>query len=1024
MKSAKKILLLFLIVSTIIYSQQSSKKVAFFIADNFPAIDVPVIVNSELEKLAANYNSQILTSIESLNNNLNTTNFSLLVLPYGSAFPLDAWQTILNFLNSGGSIVNIGGSPFYQPVLWQDSVWTLGIPQQTFARKLMIGPAEIIELQSEQFYSPIKTIAMNNFSFDENELKNPTAVYELTYRFTTQKDFSVEDGSSGPRDAIIRPLAHMINKSNYPFAAPIIEIDRLQGSNASGRWIFSTSNAQHSVTLIKKLIDRALQGALELTANPIFASIHNNEIPLIRINLFQPSNTSNKPVKISVTLRNEKNKVLLTKKYELTGTNDFKTATIALDGYSNYSTGYYSVDIEAENINQQNNKTATGFWVRDKNHLFNSPQITVSKDWLCKDGKVFPVIGTTYMASDVHRKFLFEPNPHVWMKDFEMMKRSGINFIRTGLWNSWSRIMLDRGAVDESFLRALDAYVMTAVKNEIVVCFNFFAFTPPLNGGTNPYLDPRALDWQKTLITLITTRYKDIGWVHYDLINEPSYSPPNDIWKNSPVGDSYEKVEWQKWINKKYNLPATGLQNKWRDAVGDIYSPPSESELSYRIYKEDRRPRKAIDFNLFTQDVVTNWADTLTRTIKSVSNTLVTLGQDEGGTSTRPSQQFHYTAVDYTSIHTWWLNDDLLWDGLITKVPEKPNLVSETGLMRLEDIDGEPWRSPASAKNLLDRKFSLGFASRGAGIVQWAWNINPYMPIDNESAIGFFRPDGTAKLEIETLGKYSKFFDAAKNFIEDYEPAEVVVVIPHTKIFAGRKNGDLSTKRLVRTLTDHLGITPSLISEYTLTTGRLANAKLVIIPSAEFINDEAAKVLYIVSLNGTKILFTGPLEGNSYGEISESISRLGLMNKSAPVSLYEKYIKQNDQAKVETIATFENQQSEFIKKCVADNLYSNNNIYHEPLPLELAKEKEPLIDLLKYMLGKSSIEYYYDETPLSTNILPMKNHSLVVLVNESSVDLTKILKLENIPLNAKVSAGQSKLLIIDRKSGSVISETD
>lgn len=1022
MKYVKIIFLFFLIFSTIISSQQSSKKVAFFIADNFPTADIPPIGNSELEKLASNYNSQVLNGVQSLNSNLNTKNFSLLVLPYGSAFPLDAWQVILNFLNDGGSIVNIGGSPFYQPVLQQDSVWTSGLPQQTFARKLMIGPAEKIELQSEEFYTPVKTVVMNNFLFNENELTNPTAVYELTYRFTIQKDFATEDGSSGPRDAIVRPLVHMINKSNYPFAAPIIEIDRLQGSSAGGRWIFSTSNAKHSISLIKKLIDRALQGAFEFTANPIFASIYNNEIPLIRINLFQPSNSSNKPVNINVTLRNDKNKVLLTKKYELTGTNDFKTATISLDGY--YSAGFYSVDIEAENINQQNNKIVTGFWVRDKNYLFNTPQITVSKDWLRKDGKVFPVIGTTYMASDVHRKFLFEPNPYIWMKDFERMKRSGINFIRTGLWNSWSRIMLDRGAVDESFLRALDAYVMTAVKNEIVVCFNFFAFTPPLNGGTNPYLDPRALDWQKTLITLITTRYKDNGWVHYDLINEPSYSPPNDIWKNSPVGDSYEKAEWQKWINKKYNITATGLQNKRRDATGDIHSPPSESELSYRIYKEDRRPRKAIDFNLFTQDVVTNWADTLTRTIKSVSNTLVTLGQDEGGTSTRPSQQFHYTAIDYTSIHTWWLNDDLLWDGLITKVPEKPNLVSETGLMRLEDIDGEPWRTPTIAKNLLDRKFALGFASRGAGIVQWAWNINPYMPIDNESAIGFFRPDGTAKLEIETLGKYSKFFDDAKNFIEDYEPAEVIVVIPHTKIFAGRKNGDLSTKRLVRTITDHFGVTPPLISEYKLTTVRLANAKLVIIPSAEFINDEAARVLNNASLNGTKILFTGSLEGNSYGEISESISRLGLINKSTPVSLYEKYIKQNNQTNAETIATFDNQQSEFIKKCAAENLYSNNNIFHEPLPLELAKEKEPLIDLLKYILTKSSIEYYYDETPLSTNILFMKNNFLVVLVNESSVDLTKNLNLGNISISTKVKAGQSKLLMINRQSGKIISETD
>lgn len=1020
----RKLIGLFLIFTSVILSQPSANKVAFFIAKDFPTADMPALSEAELLGLTNNYNTQVLGDVQSLNNNLDTNNFSLLVLPYGSAFPLDAWQTILNFLNNGGSIVNIGGSPFYQPVIFKDSVWIKGIPQQTFARKLLIGPAEKIELNSGKFYNTSKVLPLNYFEINKNEIPDPSIVYELTYRFTTQKDFPAEDGSSGPRDAIIRPLIHLINNDGYPFAAPIVEIDRLQGNSAGGRWIFYSNNAKPTIALIKRLIDRALQGAIEFTANPVFASIKKGETPLIRVNLFIPNNNSSTPVKINLRVMDEKNKTIYNNKYELIGTVDFKTSTISLDGINNLQEGFYSVEIEAEKIDHQPNKITTGLWVWDNKTIKSGPKITVSKDWLRKGGKVFPVIGTTYMASDVHRKFLFEPNPYIWMKDFEMMKKSGINFIRTGLWNSWSRSMLDRGAIDESFLRALDAYVMTAAKNEIVVCFNFFAFTPPLNGGTNPYLDPRSLDWQKSFITLITTRYKDINWVHYDLINEPSYSPPNDIWKNSPIGDQHEKNEWQNWINKKYPVANSELMNKWRDAIGDIYQPPTESELSYRIYKEDRRPRKAIDFNLFTQDVVTNWADTLNKTIKSVTDALVTLGQDEGGTSNRPAQQFHYTAVDYTSIHTWWLNDDLLWDGLITKVPEKPNLISETGLMRLEDIDGEPWRSPNAAKNLLDRKFALGFASRGAGIVQWAWNINPYMPIDNESAIGFLRPDGTAKIEIENINKYSKFFNTAQQFIEDYEPSEVVIVIPHSKIFAGRKNGDLSTKRFVRTITDHFGITPSLISEYKLTAERLSNAKLVIIPSAEFINDVAAKVLYDISSKGTTVLFTGSLEGNSFGELSEEILKLGLTNKSVPVALFEKYISQGDQSWKEVNVTFDNQQSEFIKKSVAEKLYSTKNILHEPLPLELAREKEPLIDLLKFVFYKSGVNYQLDESPVSTNILNMKKHSLIILVNESASDITKKVKLGNFTLDVVVKSGESKLLLVDKQTGTIISQTE
>ena len=93
------------------------------------------------------------------------------------------------------------------------------------------------------------------------------------------------------------------------------------------------------------------------------------------------------------------------------------------------------------------------------------------------------------------------------------------------------------------------------------------------------------------------------------------------------------------------------------------------------------------------QWVVAGWARTLRDTSKAAGgDVLVTLGQDEGGTGTRPAQQLHDESVDYTAIHTWWNNDGLLWDGVVTKVPEKANLHQETGLMRLEDLDGNPWR--------------------------------------------------------------------------------------------------------------------------------------------------------------------------------------------------------------------------------------------------------------------------------------------------------------------------------------------
>src|SRR4029079_11504106 len=99
-----------------------------------------------------------------------------------------------------------------------------------------------------------------------------------------------------------------------------------------------------------------------------------------------------------------------------------------------------------------------------------------------------------------------------------------------------------------------------------------------------------------------------------------------------------------------------------------------------------------------------------------------------------------------------------------------PNLHQETGLMRLEDIDGIPWRTPEDAALLLERKLGYAFAGRGAGVVEWVWNVNPYMPLDEEATIGLIRPDGTAKPELDVMSRFAAFFARAAPRLDDFEP--------------------------------------------------------------------------------------------------------------------------------------------------------------------------------------------------------------------------------------------------------------
>ena len=193
-----------------------------------------------------------------------------------------------------------------------------------------------------------------------------------------------------------------------------------------------------------------------------------------------------------------------------------------------------------------------------------------------------PIVGTTYMASDVHRKFLFEPNPHVWDLDFREMKTRGINFVRTGLWTAWSRAMLDPGAAGRGRARARSTPTsQTAAGTRIHVCFTFFAFQPPYYGGSNPYLDPRALEGQRALLTLVASRFRGVPWVHWDLINEPSYSPPRHALEQpADAATRTSAAPGPTWLKKRHGDDPARCARRWRDAAGRPLALPAVDDLA------------------------------------------------------------------------------------------------------------------------------------------------------------------------------------------------------------------------------------------------------------------------------------------------------------------------------------------------------------------------------------------------------------------------------------------------------------
>jgi len=996
---------------------QPKPRVTVFQAEGFPAVDSSGLSPQALTEALKDLPCETVATPEALTQRLRAGT-EVLVLPYGSAFPLAAWDAIREHLQRGGGLVILGGAPFHQPVLWQADPadpsgkprghWVQGTRQPTFARELLIGPAE--ELRTEGLSDPA---AVSGWT---TPTARPTRTFALTVRFATRKDQPREDGSAGSREAILRPLVHMADAAGVPRACPLLEIDRLRGLGTGGRWVLATSDAPLDSPTVRACVLRALEGPSELAVRPINACLEAGETPRFRVSLHRPGvGVGTLPVRVQATLRDDQGRVVATGEAAFSGLRDIRSAELALQPGAPLSPGLYRLEAT---IPGGSWRTESGVWMKDARLLKEGPALSASRDWLRLEGKVLPVLGTTYMASDVHRKFLLEPNPALWDRDFEQMKRQGVNFVRTGLWTAWDRLMLDPGAIDDGALRALDAFVLTAARHRMPLCFTFFAFLPPSFGGENPYLDPRALEGQKRLLTLVASRYKDCPWVHYDLINEPSYAPADALWTNRPNQDRFEYAAWRRWLEARHGSDPAVLRDLWRDGSEDVYGLPRPEELTYAAFKEGKRPRKGRDFRLFTQEVFGRWATEMRTVLREAGGeTLVTVGQDEAGLLASPSQQLMAPVLDYTALHTWWATDDLLWDGAAAKVPEKPMLAQETGMMRLEDLDGTPWRNPEEAARLLERKFAAAFGSRGAGAVEWAWNINPYQPLENEAVIGFVRPDGTAKAETRVLRDLADFFAKAGPRLGDFAPDAVVLVYPASRTLAGRPFGPDASKRMVRVLSDRFGLVPTLVSDLALSPSRLKAARLVLVPVPEMLEASAAQALLAAQEAGALILVTGAVEGDPYGQLPEALRQLGITDAGRPLALREP-------TPWGGWATFDGNLGEKLRGSLSPGLKDpKGRIWHEPLPLEFAREEEPLVRLLGAALKAAGVPTAGWDGPAASRVLDAEEVSLLVCLNESPVEVRRMVKVGGRKFEVPIAAGRTRLVLVERASGRILAET-
>jgi Beta-galactosidase len=806
----------------------------------------------------------------------------LLVLPYGSAVPVDAWSAVERYLHGGGSLLILGGQPLQVPVV-----------------------------QSGERFEPLR--AQNSYA-GEISFRN---TYEVPVAAGAQ--FKWRDGyalGAAPRvrartffaaEGHLDGLGYMADKEGLLVAAPVIAADHTEGPMAGSRIVAIDFDPEpgywqsdDGIALICTAARYAAQGAVSLHVETLFSTLRPGELPMITAHLRVPrGERSTRPTggELKVTLSSEQ------------GTVDSATVPVAQPGLADVAipfhkplpAGFYNLTAIYSGGGQFRAYYQDGFWVEDASAISSGPRVTANGDFLARDGAPFFPVGTNYFSTESDGWDFSGPrNAAVWEHDFAEMEQHGVTFVRTGVWMHFGRFTQETagGGASERFLRNVEAFLLCAQRHHIVVNFTLFAMSPRAGDrgwgeqeGTlpNPYLDSGALSEQQAYARSVVERFKDAPFVTWDLINEPSFSNPRVIFKgNVPNGDPAEVTAWHKWLREKYNGDLQSLAGAWSVPAGtlggfDGIPLPAAGDLIADRYGNPREIR-ALDYNLFAQDMFGNWVQGMVALIRATGSTqLINVGQDEGGVTDRVLNQFYGGAgVSFTTNHTYWQDDALLWDSIAAKRPGLANITGETGFQPVWYPDGT-WRyNEFTGLGLTLRKWALGFAAGSSGAVQWDW--------DREADFGMKRSDGSSKTwenQMRALGEFAK--KAAPAATALIQP-DVAIVLPQSLQLSVENHIALEAQQnAVRALYGYARAQAYAVGEYQI--DLLGHPKLILLPAPMGLTDAAWQAILDRVNAGTTLLVTGPFDGDPHLHATGRAQALGIGYSEAPLTIREQLVK-------------------------------------------------------------------------------------------------------------------------------------
>jgi hypothetical protein len=988
--------------------------VVFFEKD-FPIAESTTISRSVLEHALESMQPRFV-GLDELQKKNALAEGDLLVIPYGSAFPADAWETIHRHLDHGNLLV-LGGRPLFVPVYRDGAGWRVGQPQNTYARSLGIQHSYAVFRQGPW-----------HLHWDEEATLLREAALQARRVF-------VNAGQGGR----YRGLGFLVGADGERLAAPVVADDLIDPGLPPRRRVYLSFESEPGYwdsrsgsELIRHAAVYAARGGLRLWLDlqPITLDRGSRVLGAVDVLRGEP------PVQLTLELLSG-SKVLASR---TTACRSALHEELGLVAPLN-DPGLYRVRATLSVGDTLFERYTSGVVVRDPVLMQSGERLEAGRDYFRLGGRPFLMVGANYFSTDPYTSGFFTGgslggNAWMWEQDFAEMERQGLTAVRTGTWLNRARYLDNvSGAADERLLCAIEAYLHAAARHHMQVVFTFFAFDPQtemqqgpgqegnrLGPGSNPYLDPVALEAQAAYVRAIVSRFRNVKFLSYDLINEPSFTNPARPWKgNVPNGDPKELAAWQRWLELRYTSIDT-LAQAWRTSPAELRAFESVPLPSLADLEPTRsgNPRivRAVDYNLFAQDAFCRWVGTMVRAIRTAgSEQIVTVGQDEGGVTDRVLNQFWADSpVDYTVNHSWWRDDALLWNSVVAKSPHKPNIIGETGPQPVWSMDGS-WRwDDVQGMSLLERKLALGFANANAGVLHWDWS--------RSDSYGLLRRDGSQKQWMDVIKGIAAFARKAGSHATGALLPDIALVLPQAlQLSVFGSWGITVQQNAVRALYHHARAAAFVTGEYQLS--RMPDARLIIVPAPWVLHQEAWDLLMSRVRAGATLLVSGRVDadehwvaipertrgwniGYSWGALTSREVTVKWPEGSARLSYGGDRTTYGERGILPGGQTF------------LEIPLGAGRILYSALPLELADQLDEVGRIYKYAMNRAGAGVAYETSCEDPGILisptQLPDATLYVLTSESmeSSPVAFRDKMSGADFRITLAAGRAALLLVGR----------